>query len=563
MNALMTERPAVARIGASPPAPRRRGEWLTGGVLLVLLAIAGWSLIETLPRGGQFERTASHAMRFLERTIPFSWPGPTEILWLSAVTVAITVCGTLVAGVLSLPVAVLAARNVGRSKIAVVIGRALGVFTRAVPDAFLVLILAMVVSRGALPGILAIGIHSIGMISKLTADAIEQIDEGPRNALRAAGATPAQQFWGAIWPQIVPSYIATMLHRTDINLRGSVILGIVGVPGLGYELGQALSTLDYTRAGPYALALLVLCLALEIVSSFVRAELLGHVSTGKSLGSRLVRRLANTRRHATGTLSQTTRAVLFSGRRRRALWVSAAAAIIIGSIAVSVTITGPQGDVLENAKIAWQRLFPPALPSGEWGDVALAFAETIQIALAATLIALAVSVVIGPLAARGTASMSGLRPAMRGVLVGIRGIPELLMAFFLVILTGLGPSAAVIALGFGGIGLLGKLYADSIEEVERGPALAVRAAGGSALQTFVTATFRQSAPALVGHTLYLLDSNVRSAAILGVIGAGGVGMMMDESSRLDQHEFAMLVIVLFVVVSGIEALSSWIRTRVA
>lgn len=558
MSAAITDRPRPSRDASRRAAPDRRRGWLTAGVLIALILVSTWSLVETLPHSGQFDRTISYAMRFLQRTVPFTWPPLTEILWLSAVTVAIAICGTVLAGIAALPIAVLAARNVGRSRLAVAIGRAIGVFTRAIPDAFLVLILAMVVSRGALPGILAIGIHSIGMISKLTADAIEQIDEGPRTALRAAGATPAQQFWGAIWPQVTPSYVATMLHRTDINLRGSVILGIVGVPGLGYELGQALSTLDYTRAGPYALALLLLCLLFEVIASLVRAELLGHIPSGRSLGARFARRRAHRR---TSRLTPTATTLPRAGDRSKALWSGGAAAVLLGSFGLAMTMAGPQGSVLANAAIAWQRLFPPSLAPEKWADVAQAFAETIQIALAATVIALAASLVIGPLAARGVTTVGGMRPAMRVVLVTIRGIPELLLAFFLVILTGLGPGAAVIALGIGGIGLLGKLYADSIEEVKRGPALAVRSAGGTALQSFATTTFRQSAPALVGHTLYLLDSNVRSAAILGVIGAGGIGMMMDEASRLDQHEFAMLVILLFVVVSGVEALSAWIRSQ--
>ncbi|WP_449372674.1 PhnE/PtxC family ABC transporter permease [Arthrobacter psychrolactophilus] len=152
--------------------------------------------------------------------------------------------------------------------------------TRAFPELILIIILATVFSLGSLPGILAIGLHSVGMIGKLFADAIEQIDEGPRMAIRAAGATKMQQFVSGILPQVTPSWIATILHRNDINLRASAILGYVGMPGLGYELSGSIQRLDYQRAIAVALIIFLLCVAMEIISGVIRKMILrsGHTA---------------------------------------------------------------------------------------------------------------------------------------------------------------------------------------------------------------------------------------------------------------------------------------------
>ncbi|WP_338371874.1 PhnE/PtxC family ABC transporter permease, partial [Enterococcus faecium] len=137
-------------------------------------------------------------------------------------------------------------------------------------------------------GILAIGIHSIGMISKMFADAIEQIDEGPRLAVRAAGGSKMQEFTSGILPQVLPSWVATVLHRNDINLRGSVVLGYVGVAGLGLEMSYAFKSLNYGKGLGIALVIFILCVAMEIVSSMVRGAMLGEQKHTRSWIDRIL-----------------------------------------------------------------------------------------------------------------------------------------------------------------------------------------------------------------------------------------------------------------------------------
>lgn len=149
---------------------------------------------------------------------------------------------------------------------------------------------------------------------------------------------------------------------------------------------------------------------------------------------------------------------------------------------------------------------------------------TLQIALAATLIGLVVAIPVGLLAARNVAPTPGIAKGFRIVIVLVRGgIPDLIFAIIVIIVTGLGATAGAIALSVGGaIGLLSKLIADSVEEADVRVQHAVAASGATRMQVLLAATVRQSGPAIIAHIFYQLDTNIRAATLLGVVGAGGL-----------------------------------------
>lgn len=557
---------ASARSAAPGPVPRRTlarpsGRSLTAAVLLLGLVIAAiWSVVDLEIGLNQFERGIANAGQFLARTVPLEWPSLGDALWFSAMTLAIVVLGTLMAAVISIPVAYLSAANTTPGGLATrLLGRLIGVISRATPDAFLALAFAMIIAQGALPGILALGLHSVGMISKLTADAIEQIDEGPRLALRAAGATKAQEFWGGIWPQILPAVIATVLHRADINLRATVILGFVGVAGLGLELSKHLNSLNYREGIPYAIIMFALCIVFEIIATSVRSTLLGVQPSGRSLGGLLARRTGPERPvAAVDPLKQP----WTPARRRMAGYSRASVVVIIGALLVISTALPNFSLFVQNTGIAINRMLPPAIGEEKWEKVAEGFLVTVQVGLVATLFGVVLSVLFGVLAARNVAPNATVRGIFRFGLVVNRGVPELLLAFFFIILTGLGPTAGIVALAIGGVGLLGKLIADSLEEVDPGPERALRATGATRTQIFFAATLPQAAPAIIGHILYLFDTNVRASTLLGIVGGAGIGYMILQASRINHPEMLALLIIMVFVVLAIEALSSLIRSLV-
>jgi len=547
--------PAPAGPTGSPPRRRISPERIAGALTLLALLIAS-----AVALGGvgidpaAMVASWSNAERFFARVGGLSFPDPGQLLYFTGLTLGLVICGTLLAAVVSVPIAYLAAANTTPGNGWRAAARFVGVLTRAVPDVVLAMVFVLIFSLGTLPGILAIGIHSIGMISKLFADAIEQIDEGPRLAIRAAGGSRLQEFAAGVLPQVMPSWVATVLHRNDINLRGSVILGYVGVVGLGMQMSFAFKSLNYGLGLGYALVIFVLCVVMEVVSSAVRAAMLGIAPTGRGIGDRVVRAVAPADLHAR------LRRPWDRPRVRNAVWGWSAVAVIVGSVLICDIHWSELITVWAKVPALAAQFWPPSFGSYDAGTMLGAMGETIAIALAATLLTLIVSVVVGSLAARNVAPTRGLRAGMRLLLVLVRGIPEIILAIVLIVITGLGAQAGTIALAVGGVGLLGKLIADSFEEVKRGPERALVATGATRLQVYAGATLPQGARALIGHTFYLLDTNIRAATLLGIVGAGGVGYyLLNASQGSNYGTVTAIVLMILVTVLAVEGLAMWMR----
>ncbi|QJA00099.1 MULTISPECIES: phosphonate ABC transporter, permease protein PhnE [unclassified Leifsonia] len=509
-----------------PPASRV-------AAVVVLIALLATGIIAFPVLGVSFDtvvRSIPKAEAFFGRIVPLRLPAP-DVLWPAiGQTLGMVVLGTLLAAIISVPVAYLAAANTSPNRAAQWAGRFITVMARSIPDVVLAMVFAVLFTLGTLPGILAIGIHSVGMISKLFADAIEQIDEGPRLAIRAAGGSKAQEFFSGIVPQVAPSWVATVLHRNDINLRGSIILGYVGVAGLGYEMWKALATLDYRTAMALALVMFALCVLMEVVSSTVRRGMLGG-GAARSLGARRVR----------NTIT----------------WVLTGV-VIVGALLIAQVHWGDFLTFWRNLPLI--KFWPPTFEPYSVEQIAVAMRDTVLIALAATVVSLLFSLVVGSLAARNVAPNAATRNIFRVILVAVRGVPELVLAIVLIIITGLGPTAAVFALAFGGVGLLGKLFADSIEEVPGGPQRALTAVGARRLQVYTSATVPPSVPAFVGHSFYLFDSNIRAATVLGVVGSGGIGFYLNNAARVSAwNEVFAFVLVIMATVFIVEGIAVWMR----
>lgn len=569
----VTERPHTTGPASAPVTapPRRRvsPERVAGGLTLLALLVASLVALRSVDVDpARMLQSWANAERFFGRVGAIEFPPAGHLLQLTALTLGLVVCGTLLAAVLSVPVAVLAASNTTPGPAWRAAARFVTVLARAVPDVVLAMVFVLLFSLGSLPGILAIGLHSVGMIAKLFADAIEQIDEGPRTAIRAAGGTRLQQFTAGVLPQVLPSWVATVLHRNDINLRGSVILGYVGVVGLGREMSFAFKSLDYGLGLGYALVVFALCVVMEVVSSSVRAAMLGIAPTGRGLGDRVVRRATRMRgagrpapsRPVPTTVEAALRRPWDRTRRRDVSWGWIAVAVVVASIAVCDIAWSDLVTVWAGVPAVATQFWPPSFGSYGAPTMIAAMGETIAIALAATVLTLVASVVIGSLAARNVAPNRGVRSGMRLLLVGIRGVPEVILAIVLIVVTGLGTQAGTLALALGGVGLLGKLLADSFEEVSSGPERALVATGASRVQVYAGATLPQGTRALIGHTFYMLDTNLRAATLLGIVGAGGIGYhLLNASQGSNYGTVTAIVLMILVTVLAVEGIAIWMR----
>lgn len=206
-------------------------------------------------------------------------------------------------------------------------------------------------------------------------------------------------------------------------------------------------------------------------------------------------------------------------------------------------------------------LFPP-LPGDDPREIFRALLETVAMAFLGTLLAAAVSVPLGFLAAKNTFPLWLLRFGVRRFLDCLRGIDQLIWALIFVRAVGLGPLAGIMAIWISDTGTLAKLFSESIENIQRKSTEGVKAAGADSIQVLRFAVIPQVMPMFLSSTLYIFESNVRSATILGIVGAGGIGFQLTDRIRAHQWEQAgFILIVILITVAGIDWISKRLRMR--
>ncbi len=189
--------------------------------------------------------------------------------------------------------------------------------------------------------------------------------------------------------------------------------------------------------------------------------------------------------------------------------------------------------------------------------------ETFDIALVGTIAAVVLSLPLAILAAENVTPSRGLYAAARGVIAVTRAVPDLIWALFFVTAVGLGPFPGVLALAVHSIGMLGRLFAESIEDMDMGPVQALTVTGASRVQIVTHAVLPGILPSLVGISLFRLDENVRSSLTLGFVGAGGIGFLVLTFMNLFQYrKVSMLLIMTFVLVMAVERVSARIRGEI-
>jgi phosphonate transport system permease protein len=252
-------------------------QWLLWGASLAVVAVAlAWSarainlslteLVKGLPWVGDF----------VSRMLPPNWAFLGQLAKPVFETVQLAVWGTLFAIVLALPMCFLAARNLSPHPIVFHAMRQVFNAARGINEIIFALIFVAAVGLGPFAGVLALSIHGAGMLGKFFAEAIEEADPGPVEALRATGATPLQVIVFAVLPQALPAWIAATLYRMEVNLRAATILGMVGAGGIGFELYSSLKLFQYEDTATCVIVILGMVMTADYLSSKLRARILAR-----------------------------------------------------------------------------------------------------------------------------------------------------------------------------------------------------------------------------------------------------------------------------------------------
>jgi phosphonate transport system permease protein len=268
----------IARVGEE--RIRAPGTWGSATAIairfvLILLGIAvavqTFIVVEARP---QDLITGVHGMAdLIKRAVPPDFSKLPSAVWPTLQTIDIALFGTMVGIIIAVPLALLAASNVTPSRFAYYAARAIIGLARAVPDLVWALLFVTAVGLGPFPGGLALGVHSVGMLGRLFAETIEQMDMAPIHALELTGARRIQVFSHGIIPTILPSLLGISLYRLDENIRSSLVLGFVGAGGIGFQLLTAMNLFQYQEVSLLLIIIFVIVLAAERMSAALRGRL--------------------------------------------------------------------------------------------------------------------------------------------------------------------------------------------------------------------------------------------------------------------------------------------------
>lgn len=218
-------------------------------------------------------------------------------------------------------------------------------------------------------------------------------------------------------------------------------------------------------------------------------------------------------------------------------------------------------DGLPNIGRILGRMFPPDLERG--GPLALALVETFQMAVAGTAIGIVLSL---PLAILATPSLSPhpiVLHLARSLISLFRTVPDLVWALLFVIAVGLGPLAGTLAIMLDTIGFCGRFFAEAMEETDKGPREALTALGARKLGIVFSAVVPQALPSFINSALFSLEKATRASVILGLVGAGGIGIELKVSMDLFLYQQASTIIIaIFILVLAVEQASAWLRQRI-
>lgn len=213
---------------------------------------------------------SKYILDLLSRLLPPDFSKPMDLLLAMVETIEIGVLGTVLAIMLALPLGLLSAKNISPHGSVYFVSRVITIFFRAIPEFIMAMILVIAVGFGALPGVLALGFHTMGFLAKFYAEGIEHVDTGPIEALEATGASKYQIILFAIIPQLVPTFVGFTLYILDRNIRMATMLGIVGAGGIGYLLQTSFRMFEYRKVSAIIIIIFVTIYLIDVLSAKLR-----------------------------------------------------------------------------------------------------------------------------------------------------------------------------------------------------------------------------------------------------------------------------------------------------
>ncbi len=417
--------------------------------------------------------------------------------------------------------------------------RAVLVVPRGIHEVVWGLFFLSVLGLEPIVAVLAIGIPFGAVTAKVFSEIIDETPQGPYSALIGSGAKRGPAMFYGLLPAALGDLLSYSFYRFECAIRSAAILGLVGAGGLGFEIQLSFQTLRYPEIWTLLYALILLSGAADLWSSVVRA------------------------RRMTPRPSPT------AGRPGPDGVLAGSLAVAVALIPLSAWAIGLDASVLA-AERTWElvgQVLGDAWPAALGAGGLLGLLELCAVTLAMSVLAIALAGCGGMLLAFPAASPNtdGGRTsrvrllvvgATRGVLVVFRAIPPPVWAllFLFVLFPGIVPGA--LALGVYTLGVLGRLMAEAVENLDDRPLRALRAQGASPLQVFCYGAVPAATPRFVAYSLYRWEVTIRETVVVGVVGAGGLGLLLDQQLATFDYGGAVTTLLALIVLTLLVDLTS-------
>jgi phosphonate transport system permease protein len=423
-------------------------------------------------------------------------------------TLSMALAGIFLAVVIAFPLGiVIGARMPGWRVLYAVLG-----MVRSIPDLTLAIFCVILVGLGTGAGMITLVVYYAVAMAKVFGEIFLSADPRPLDALRATGASRLSIASFGLVPLKLGDVLTYGVYELESAIRASVIVGAVGAGGIGTELVGSLNEFDYRRVTTLVLALVLLIVLVDRFCWLVR-------------------------RHPI------------------------ALAVLPPAGLISLVYCWPRLFAFQHALYTFSRMMPPHLRPVQVHALPVLILQTLAIAAGGTLCAAIVALIASPAAARGIAPRIVVQITRR-LQDFARAVPEVVWGLLLVAFLGVGPWAGGAALALHSSGVLGKLFAESLENVPPDAVRALEATGASRIAVTAFGNLPLAMGPIAVHTLFRFEWNVRAATVLGIIGAGGIGEALYEAQQLFfYHELLAYLLITCVIVGLFDIASTQLRKR--
>ncbi|HWZ45741.1 MAG TPA: phosphonate ABC transporter, permease protein PhnE [Candidatus Saccharimonadales bacterium] len=382
---------------------------------------------------------------------------------------------------------------------------------RAVPDLTLAIFCVVLLGLGKAAGTAALALFYTAALGKIFSDLFASADPAPVEALHSTGATRVMVALFGLLPLRLKDMLSYGAYEFESVIRAATIVGAVGAGGLGTELIGSINQFDYPRVTTLVLMLVALVAIVDQISLYVR---------------RYPKLL-----------------LIFMVCGAAALWTCL-----------------PEEGYIRHAAETYQRMLQPKMPESLLRVPGLVL-ETLEIAFGGTLLAMVFALPLSAAAARNLTPWFIHFPARR-VLEFLRAIPEVVWGLILIGMAGLGPRIGILALGLHSTGSLGRLYSESLENVPEQAVASMTSTGASRIAIIAFAHLPLAFGPMSVHSLFRLEWNMRAAAVVGLISAGGIGQALFDAQQLFHYqEMSFYLIVTWGLVMTTDLINTQVRRR--